>query len=236
MAVLETSPAWAKYITLCALSEDGLEAVSESLQLSGLECRTVRVQPWRSLQAPRELQLDCSLLDAAGVGGGGGAGVSGWRSRVVVRAGAVDVEVMAPAAINAGASVKVAVAHTDCWQLTVTVGETGSGQGSSSKKADQGGSAAVQQAIGKALGGLVKAGEHTVQLPDGVFASGYKLKSSTRLSRALGLLCIAVTPGALRSLKALRDRQLDVKPAWRQGGSYGCYVTYINIANHSMEE
>lgn len=197
LAVLETSPAWARYITLCAVSEDGLEAVSESSQLSALTCRTVSVQPWRPLQAPRQMQVDCSLLDAAGVGGSVGAEGSGWRSHVVVRPDAVDVEVLAPAAIAAGASVKVAVTHTACWQLTVTVGETGSGQGSgSSKKAEQGGTAAGQQAVGKVLAGLVKAGEHTVQLPDGVFASGVELKSSTRLSRALGLLCIAVTPGA----------------------------------------
>jgi hypothetical protein len=186
VAVLESSPAWARYITLCAVSNSGLEAVSESSQLLQLAHRRVGVQPWRSLPELRQQQLDCSMLDVLAAGDEARA-LAGWRSHVVVGQGAVVVEVVAPAAIDAGVSVKVAVTDT---QLTVTISEGGSGQSSSSSKATQGSVTTGQQAV---CGGLVMLGEHSVQLPDGVFVSGGKMKSSTRLSRAMGLMCIAVT-------------------------------------------
>jgi hypothetical protein len=185
VAVLDSSPAWARHITLCVVSDAGLEAVSESSQLSELAWKKVGVQPWRGLPAMQQQRLDCSMLDAAGAGDADRAS-AGWRSHVVMGQGAVVVEVAAPAAIGAGASIKVAVSDT---QLTVTIGEGGQGLSSSSSKATKGSSAGQQAAAG----GLVMAGEHSVQLPDGVFVNGGKLKTSTRLSRALGLMCIAVT-------------------------------------------
>lgn len=190
-AVMETSPAWARYITLCVVSEGGLEAVAASAVLSGLDSRRVAVTPPRALPEWRQLQLDCSLLDAAISGGDVGGNSSSskgreWRSQMlVVGPGRVVVDVLAPAALDAAAAVRVAVTPTG--QLTVTVGDP-------SSKAAQGGG------VGEVVGGLLCAGEYTVQLPGSVFGGGQaevgqKLRSSTRMSRALGLLSVTVCGG-----------------------------------------
>ena len=195
----ETSPAWARYVTLCVGSEEGLEAVSESVVLSTLAHRTVPVQPWMRVG---QLQgagtaggLDCSLLEAAGAWGSGSTSTAaedgaaeGWRSLVAVGAGCVVVDVLAPGPIDSAAAVKVAVTSS---QLTVTVDERGT-PGNSSSNSGQRGSAGKGEAAA-AGGKMVHAGEAVVVLPVGLFGDGCKLRSSTKLSRAMGLLSVKVT-------------------------------------------
>jgi hypothetical protein len=199
-AVTETSPAWTRYVTLCAVSEEGLEAVSESVVLSKLAHKTVPVQPWRGVG---QLQgggtaagLDCSLLEAAGAWGSGSTSTAGkdgadgvddgWRSWLAVGAGCVVVDVLAPGPIDSAAAVKVAVTPS---QLTVTVGDRGATGKSSSKGSSSG---MGQQGSARQESQAVRVGEAVVVLPLGLFGDGCKLKSSTKLSRAMGLLSVKV--------------------------------------------
>jgi hypothetical protein len=76
-------------------------------------------------------------------------------------------------------------------QLTVTVGT----RSSSSSKGGQGvGGGQAESKEGAATAGkIVQDGECVIALPAGVFAKGAKLKSSTKLSRVMGLLSVMVT-------------------------------------------
>lgn len=91
---------------------------------------------------------------------------------------------LAPGPIESAAAVKVAVSHS---QLTVTLGAA---QGSSSGSA---GRMAGGQGTGSTAAGLVCQGEVVVGLPAGVFVEGCRLRSSTKLSRAMGLLSVRVS-------------------------------------------
>jgi hypothetical protein len=210
-AVTETSPAWGRYVTLCALSEEGLEAVSESLLLSALAQRSVPVQPWREATQLQGVAssggLDCSLLDTAGVWGTVGnnsvaaadgedsdasGGQQGWRSLLSgVGEGSQGLvaDLLAPGPIDTAAAVKVAVTPS---QLTMTLsgGGRSTGKSSSSSSSSRGSNGRGQ--AGQA-GQHVQEGEAVVSLPAGLFGEGSKLRSSTKLSRAMGLPSVKVT-------------------------------------------
>lgn len=163
------------FVTLCVLSQAGLEAVGVPLPLAKLEAAEVAaplLRPWRALPWLQDRQLELQLVEAAVARGGERGSSIGWQSAVCSSAELVVVDLLAPGAVPADAKVEVAVAGS---ALVVTVKEA---------KAGRGGGA----------GGwwCTAAGTFSVALPDGVVQG----PAAARMSRPLGLLSCRIRRAA----------------------------------------
>lgn len=184
----EVKPVWARYITLCAVNNNGLSAVGESKSLAELveDAVVLPVTPWRQLPAAvAAVQAEDTSLIQQLSSGSSSSSRDEWCSSVWAAGKHAIVDILAPAAIHAKASVKVTTVGD---QLTVVVTEPeslaaapGRGQGHMSTAA-----AATSSGRGVPL----QRGTYTVQLPAGV-AKGSRLH--TKMSRGLGLLSVQVS-------------------------------------------
>lgn len=188
-SVAQACPASARFVTLCVVTNAGLEVVGESARLDELAAKAPRlaVSPWRQLPAAvrshlaGQLLLDGGLLQQAGEPAASRAG-GGWQAAVHAGDAQAVVELLAPGPIHADAVVKVAVADG---QLTVTLAPGAAGGKAKKKQAAAGSSGDG--------GGALQEGRFSMALPAGA-ADGPP--AATKLARSMGVLCMRVALAA----------------------------------------
>jgi hypothetical protein len=124
-SVAEACASWARHVTLCVVSEAGVDAVGESKQLSEPPGAAVRceVQPWRPLPAAvQPYTVGCRLLQQPLLlraaqqqhSSSSSSNRSSWQAAVHAAPGGAQVvlDVLAPAAIHADAAVKLHVSDS----------------------------------------------------------------------------------------------------------------------------
>lgn len=105
-SLVQATPSWARYLTLCVVGYKGLEVVGELRALAELDCVSAEPQPWRTGRLPAVPHaeseagqlLDCSLIKQLGVSESGSR--QGWHASVHVAPGGSElvVDVLVPAA------------------------------------------------------------------------------------------------------------------------------------------
>lgn len=162
------------------MGDFGVKVVGESVMLAALRAEPIaEVKPWRRTMRPRLTPWNCSLLDEIG-----NPLQSGSRQHLITTEQLcsnrrskhwVVVDILAPRAIHVDSAVTVSISGTT---LMVTVKAPTSASSSSSGKKRQ----------GQGSGGGILEARYEVELPRGVYPS----KTSTKMSRALGMLSVSM--------------------------------------------